>query len=456
MDATSYRNSGEQSDITVIVDNEEFHLEKFPLAIRSDYFRNLTQLKTHINEDGSQTKTVTLHNFPGGPSVFSIVADYCYNKEIRINESNVIETICAAEYLKMTNGLSMIANNLLFDLTFLSRTRSKRDYKLTLGFVEKAAQFVEIIEACGVYKKLIDALVEGLVAHVKASGIYESINIYSKVKKEKEMVRHELVIDENELKVFCGLPVKWIVDIVKGSLRFGLNHGLVGYLVQNYVDKNTGLILSETEDEDLSQDSNNLNLVMMTGDILKLAQKTDRLDKSESSNLIQVANEILKPNNKPESENLNLIKMAGDILKFADKVEDPESEDSNLIQIVGEIIKPNNSTKDEVKETANLNLIKMAGDILKFTDKVDDEEESQKENLNLIKVAGDILEDKRGAENSYSNLSDGDDHNDKVSDNDEATPESLKSIMSAVLLLGGEGKYSNEELVFLILLVKEP
>jgi len=187
MDVTGYRNSGELSDITVIVDNEHFHLHKFPLFVRSEYFRNLSQ---------SVDEPVTLADFPGGASVFAIVADYCYNKETRINESNVIETICAAEYLKMTGaggrgGLSMVASNVLFDLTYL--TRAKRDLKLTVSLVEKAGRFAEIFESSGVYKKLIDALVESLVAHVKASGVYESISIYSKV-KQPEVARHELAL----------------------------------------------------------------------------------------------------------------------------------------------------------------------------------------------------------------------------------------------------------------------
>jgi len=84
MDVMGYRNSGELSDITIKVDNEEFNLHKFPLFVRSEYFRNL---------NNTTTPQILLDNFPGGPTVFAIVADYCYNKETQINEENVIETI---------------------------------------------------------------------------------------------------------------------------------------------------------------------------------------------------------------------------------------------------------------------------------------------------------------------------------------------------------------------------
>ena len=237
----------QKSDITVIVENAHFQLHKFPLSLRSDYFRN------NLNKSTTQ---ITLPNFPGGASIFTLIADYCYNnntiQETRIDESNVIETICACEYLKMTNArLLSNATSTLFDLTYSSRTppppRSllKRDYKLTLHLVSKAGKYSELFEACGgVYKKLIDALAESLVGHVKDTGVYESISIYSKVKVAEDRNRsrrHELVVGEEDLKVVCGLPVRWAVDLVRAGLRLGLDKGLVGYLVQRYVDWNAGM-----------------------------------------------------------------------------------------------------------------------------------------------------------------------------------------------------------------------
>jgi hypothetical protein len=66
MDVMGYRNSGEFSDITVVVDNEEFHLHKFPLFVRSEYFRNLSSLSSDENPC-----TISIDNFPGRAIIFN-------------------------------------------------------------------------------------------------------------------------------------------------------------------------------------------------------------------------------------------------------------------------------------------------------------------------------------------------------------------------------------------------
>ena len=127
----------------------------------------------------------------------------------------------------------MLANNCLFDLTYA--IRNKRDYKQALSFVEKASRFAEIIDSpnlnnSGVYKKLIDVFVESLVSHVKALGVYESINIYHNksygsdgVSKAYEASnRHRLAIEDDQLSVLNGLPLKWMNDIVRGAIRYGI------------------------------------------------------------------------------------------------------------------------------------------------------------------------------------------------------------------------------------------
>lgn len=305
-----YRNSGELSDITVVIDGEEFHLHKFPLFVRSEYFRNLSP----------DTQKVVLDNFPGGQKVFAIVADYCYNKEVQIDAENVIEVLCASEYLKMSggigrSGLSIVANNILFDITYAGR--NKREYKQSLKFVQKAAEFADIIETSGAYKKVIDSFIESLVSFVKLSGIYESINIYCKSHKSTAMNKknlHDLVIDEDQFKILNDLPLKWINDILRTAVRNGLNHGLISYIIQNYIDSNTKLNDSYNKDIKKKQSKQNddviskLNLVKITSDVLKLAG-TDSEEPKKSSNLLDIAGDILAPKSP------NLISMASDILK---------------------------------------------------------------------------------------------------------------------------------------------
>ena len=307
-----YRNSGELSDITVVIDGEEFHLHKFPLFVRSEYFRNLSP----------DSQTVVLDNFPGGPKVFAIVADYCYNKEVQIDANNVIEVLCASEYLKMSggigrSGLSMVANNILFDISYASR--NKREYKQSLKFVQKAAVFAEIIEQSGAYKKIIDSFIENLVSYVKLSGIYESINIYCKSHKSTAMNKknlHDLVLDDDQLNILNSMPLKWMNDILRTAVRNGLNSGLVSFIIQNYIDSNT--MLNDTYNKEIEKKSkeeaeievSKLNLVKITSDVLKLAGNIDGEDK-KSSNLVGIAGAILQNESKPP----NLIIMASEILK---------------------------------------------------------------------------------------------------------------------------------------------
>jgi hypothetical protein len=161
MDVTGYRNTGELSDITVIVDGETFHLHKFPLFVRSEYFRSLSA--DLGSGGGDNPSTVVLNNFPGGAKVFAIVADYCYNKEVKINAENIIEVICAAEYLRMSGGvgrgggLNVVADNVLFDLSYAGR--NKKDFALFLSLIERASQHVELIEKSGFVRKLVEFFV---------------------------------------------------------------------------------------------------------------------------------------------------------------------------------------------------------------------------------------------------------------------------------------------------------
>ena len=423
MDSMGYRSSGELSDITVVVDGEEFALHKFPLFLRSEYFRNLSALS-----DETPSKVV-LDNFPGGSKVFSIVADYCYNKEVKINMDNVIEVICAAEYLKMTGGmgrggLSVVADNVLFDLSYA--TRNKRDYGLSLFFIVKASQFIELVEKSGLYRKLIESFVENLTIYIKTSAIYESIHIYSKSAKFNSSIRslHNIALNEEQIEILNNLPMKWMNDLVKCAIRYNLNQGLITYIIQNYIDFNTKLIYkpadaaaatesrrkSDCESEkdscvsahEEAQDNKSYNLIEMTGDILKLSPLGPEVQEDqEASNLIGIAGDILneKPNNLLDVEtNEN-----NQDNSYAESNEDEgeqevgaESTFTNLVNIASNILiessEADPATETDLTEAGEaLNLKNIASDIL-----IDNNGDGTS---NLKDIAGDIL-----AEPSHSNL----------------------------------------------------
>ena len=98
MDFSNFRDTGELSDIVVSVDGTEYKLHKFPLYIKSDFFRAIAR-----SNMGEKDK-VELVDFPGGAETFELVANYCYNMKIDIKQENVCRLRCAAEFLQMTTG----------------------------------------------------------------------------------------------------------------------------------------------------------------------------------------------------------------------------------------------------------------------------------------------------------------------------------------------------------------
>jgi hypothetical protein len=407
MDVKGYRNSGELSDITIVIEGEEFNLHRFPLFVRSFYFKDLTLDGTN---DGSR---VELKNFPGGPRIFSIIADYCYNKEVNVNQENVIAVRCAAEYLKMTisgsgcSGLALLAENKLFDLTYSAKAR--KDYQSILLLLKKAAEFADLSEKCMINRKIIDSFTENLAMHVKSTNIYDSIGLYDKSPSlfAPKKSLHNLCLNEDQIGTINSLPLKWMNDLIRSAVRYNLNQMLLSYLIQNYIDYNTGLnphynqdsslldrrirkqsiLSSESDESNFSSDKKLSNLVSMAGDILNTKSSEDNL-----SNLVSMAGDIL--NTKSSEDNLsNLISMAGDILIAEKNLENlavDEEKSDNLINIAGDILNKSNENENENTVEA-LNLVKIASDILissnQFSDSTENENESEKADNNLSEVA---------------------------------------------------------------------
>lgn len=416
MDVTGYRSSGELSDITVVIDGEEFNLHKFPLFVRSYFFKSLTL-------DSSKSSRVELNNFPGGPKVFAIIADYCYNKQVNIDLENVVEVRCATEYLKMTvsgsgcSGLALLAENILFDLTYSAK--AKKDYKSMLMLLKKSIDYADLVEKSLFNKKIIDSFVENLAIYVKSNNLYDSIGLYDKSPSlfAPKKSLHDLSLNSEQINIINNLPLKWMNDLIRSSVRFNLNPSLLSYLIQNYIDSNTDLNPHYNNQNEMQQEKNRSrnssttsdssgqsnkasNLIKMASDILKAevrlesAGNEEELSESKPENLINIADAILtKDNENLTPETLNLIKIANDILKV----------EENLVELSQneEVIEEQLEENIEQSEKDPLNLIQIAGDILNAeikleeslasTDTPESKEQDSQEASNLIKIAGDIL-----------------------------------------------------------------
>lgn len=154
MDFGKFLSTGELSDMTVTVDSKVFKLHKFPLYTKSDFFRTLAR-STLAEKDH-----VTLTDFPGGPSVFELVANYCYNVRIKITPDNVCQLRCAAEFLQMTGPGNLVgATDRVLD-SALTSASLERQIDSVVGLVGQCRQLGATAEQAGIIEKCIMAIVD--------------------------------------------------------------------------------------------------------------------------------------------------------------------------------------------------------------------------------------------------------------------------------------------------------
>jgi hypothetical protein len=160
-------------------------------------------------------------------------------------------------------------------------------------------------------KKLVDALAENLNTFVRSSAIYDKV--YDKTPSSYTRL-HNLSLSPDNVQTLNNLPLKWMNELVRASARQNLNPHLLSYMIQNYIDTNTGHpgLLASLEEQQQSKPS---NLIGMAADIMKVEQKLASLAKEDGpeakkSELVKIVSEI-NDQEKPS----NLISMAADILK---------------------------------------------------------------------------------------------------------------------------------------------
>lgn len=99
------RQSGELSDIRLVLGKHRLDLHRFPLIARSEFFRSYLK-KTGV----SGVTLISLDDLPGGLPVMELVADFCYGIPItdRLTADNVGCVMCAAVYLQMTGPRNLV------------------------------------------------------------------------------------------------------------------------------------------------------------------------------------------------------------------------------------------------------------------------------------------------------------------------------------------------------------
>ncbi|CAF2135919.1 hypothetical protein BRARA_B00506 [Brassica rapa] len=107
--------TGLKPDVMIQVQDQTFHLHKFPLLSRSGY------LETLFSKASESTCVAQLHDIPGGPDTFLLVAKFCYGARTEITTENVASLRCAAEYLQMSENYGD-ANLITLTESFLNDT----------------------------------------------------------------------------------------------------------------------------------------------------------------------------------------------------------------------------------------------------------------------------------------------------------------------------------------------
>ncbi|KAL4231227.1 hypothetical protein ACF0H5_008809 [Mactra antiquata] len=217
MNFSKFRQTGELSDITVVVDDTEFKLHKFPLYAKSDFFCALAK------SPGTDCNRVELKEFPGGPEAFAVVADFCYNMKVDLNKTNVVHIRCASEVLQMTGSgnLAEVSDKFLQDTITsgkMSRSTSNIATLLVSCMTASAvAEKAEIVTMCS------EALVE---CWLKPPTKFSSPT-FSKKSSDK--------MDEST-RILLGLPLAWLVKLINLARSKGVKNNIIAELVTKYIN----------------------------------------------------------------------------------------------------------------------------------------------------------------------------------------------------------------------------
>ncbi|KAH3787137.1 uncharacterized protein LOC127841274 [Dreissena polymorpha] len=233
MNFSKFRQTGELSDITVVVDDTEFKLHKFPLYAKSDFFCALAK------SPGTDCNRVELKEFPGGPEAFAVVADFCYNMKVDLTKTNVVHIRCAAEVLQMTGSgnLSEVSDKFLQDT--ITSAKMSRSTSAIASLLISCMTATAVAEKADIVSACCDALVD---CWSKPPTKFSTPSVSKKGSNEKS---------DESVWVLLGLPVPWLVKLLALARVKGSKSGVTVELATKYVN----LFIDKSDAEDKMYDS---------------------------------------------------------------------------------------------------------------------------------------------------------------------------------------------------------
>lgn len=264
MDFSKFRQSGDLSDITITVCGTEFRLHKFPLFAKSDYFCELARNAT------SNTGKVEIADFPGGPEIFSMVADFCYNMPVSMTKNNIVQLRCAAEFLQMSGEGNLIEVTEKFFHDTITSAKMSRSSPAIAAMLLYSITVGQIADSAGILSACIDALVD---CWSKPPTKFSSPTIKTKGSDKS--------VDELCIKAVIALPIDWFVKLLVTSRDRNVRMSLLAEIAVQYIEN---AIEIESSDHRLSQEESATNDLI--GNEIKAVTKSPKGKKIDLSKIL--------------------------------------------------------------------------------------------------------------------------------------------------------------------------
>lgn len=266
-DFSKFRESGDLSDIIVLIDSKEHRLHKFPLYARSDYFCELARTQPH---NDAEPFRVELHDFPGGNDTFVQVADFCYNMPLNLSKDNVVAVRCAAEYLKMfgPGNLGDVSNKFLLDS--ITSAKINRFTSSIISMLMECNQIGDMAEAAGVVDVCLEAFVEcwlkpgakystlgsGRTYFKVASQSSEGVSAFTRIGAPSVLQTIDR-LDDGAFQSLLALRPEWFAKLLTKARARGISYDELANLAVKYISSVLELESNDKEETPSNDDSNN-------------------------------------------------------------------------------------------------------------------------------------------------------------------------------------------------------
>lgn len=252
MDFSKFRQSGDLSDLTVNVNEQIFKLHKFPLYAKSEYFCKLAH--------SADVKKVELVGFPGGPDIFSTVADFCYNMKVELTKNNIVQVRCAAEFLQMKGEGNLIDMADKFFNDTITSTKMSRSTSCIASLLLFASTVGELANVSGIVDVCCEALIE---CWLKPPTKFSSPTNISKQSLDRR--------EDRTINALLSLPLDWYLKLVISARDRGVQSSLLAELSTSYIS----VLIDRDESEENSSQSTESGEITSKSPRPKSPKKTD-------------------------------------------------------------------------------------------------------------------------------------------------------------------------------------